>query len=44
MIGDPKQLPATIFSTATQRKKYDQSMFHRFQLAGYPVHLLQVGF
>ncbi len=42
LIGDPKQLPATVFSRLSQNQKYDQSLFFRLQTSGYPVHLLQV--
>lgn len=27
MVGDPKQLPATVFSNSAKRKRYDQSLF-----------------
>lgn len=40
MIGDPKQLPATVFSNKAQKKFYDRSLFLRFQLNGFPVHML----
>jgi len=42
LIGDPKQLPATVFSRVSQTMKYDQSLFYRLQRSGYPVHLLEV--
>ncbi len=41
-IGDPKQLPATIFSKTCEKYLYDQSIFHRLQLVRYPVHMLDV--
>jgi senataxin len=40
MIGDPNQLPATIFSTIAEKKQYDRSLFHRMQTAGFRVTLL----
>lgn len=40
MIGDPNQLPATVFSRIGEGKKYGQSLFSRLQSAGYPVHML----
>jgi len=42
LIGDPKQLPATVFSRVSQNLKYDQSLFYRLQKSNYPVHLLEV--
>ena len=40
MIGDPSQLPATIFSKLAESKEYDRSLFARMQTSGYPVTLL----
>ena len=40
MIGDPNQLPATIFSKVAEGKEYDRSMFQRMQACGYKVTLL----
>lgn len=40
MIGDPNQLPATIFSKVAETKEYDRSLFQRMQTCGYPVTLL----
>ena len=34
MVGDPKQLPATIFSDAVKRRGYDQSLFERLMING----------
>lgn len=42
MIGDPKQLPATIISQTAVSYGYDQSLFQRLQLASYPVCMLNV--
>jgi len=41
LVGDPRQLPATILSSTAIENKYDMSMFKRFQLCGYPVHMLK---
>lgn len=41
MIGDPKQLPATIFSKTCEKYKYDRSLFQRLQMNGEKVILLQ---
>eukprot|EP01017_Pseudomicrothorax_dubius_P049349 TRINITY_DN9163_c0_g1_i1.p1 TRINITY_DN9163_c0_g1~~TRINITY_DN9163_c0_g1_i1.p1 ORF type:complete len:786 (+),score=119.54 TRINITY_DN9163_c0_g1_i1:63-2420(+) len=40
MIGDPSQLPATIFSNICKTKGYALSMFQRMQKCGYPIHML----
>ncbi|KAH9249683.1 hypothetical protein BASA81_012652 [Batrachochytrium salamandrivorans] len=40
MVGDPKQLPATVLSETAAKANYEQSMFERLQLAGHSVHLL----
>lgn len=40
MIGDPSQLPATIFSKVAETKEYDRSLFQRMQTCGYQVTLL----
>lgn len=44
-MGDPVQLPATVISRRALEYNYDNSMFKRLQLAGYPVKILdtQVG-
>mmetsp|Transcript_12749 Transcript_12749/g.46633 ORF Transcript_12749/g.46633 Transcript_12749/m.46633 type:complete len:878 (+) Transcript_12749:157-2790(+) len=41
LVGDPKQLPATILSNTAAEAGYNRSMFQRFQEAGYPVHMLR---
>jgi len=41
MVGDPKQLPATCFSTVAQSHQYDRSLFERLQLSQYRVNMLQ---
>ena len=40
LIGDPNQLPATIFSKTCTKLSYDRSLFERLQINGYPVLLL----
>lgn len=41
LIGDPNQLPSTVFSIRSIRHGYDQSLFERMMKVGYPVNLLQ---
>ncbi|KAK9097548.1 hypothetical protein Sjap_023045 [Stephania japonica] len=40
MVGDPKQLPATVLSQVASKFLYECSMFERLQRAGYPVTML----
>ncbi|KAK2371693.1 P-loop containing nucleoside triphosphate hydrolase superfamily protein [Trifolium repens] len=40
MVGDPKQLPATVLSTVASKFHYECSMFERLQRAGHPVIML----
>lgn len=40
MVGDPAQLPATIFSREAQRANYGQSLFQRLQRGGHPKMML----
>ncbi|KAG6555775.1 hypothetical protein Mapa_003016 [Marchantia paleacea] len=40
MVGDPKQLPATVLSQHVSKMAYERSMFERLQRAGYPVTML----
>uniref|UniRef100_A0A7S2XKG2 WW domain-containing protein n=1 Tax=Attheya septentrionalis TaxID=420275 RepID=A0A7S2XKG2_9STRA len=40
LVGDPQQLPATIFSLSGRTTKYDRSLFQRLEEAGHEVHLL----
>ncbi|KAL3736981.1 hypothetical protein ACJRO7_025846 [Eucalyptus globulus] len=40
MVGDPKQLPATVMSNIASKFLYECSMFERLQRAGYPVTML----
>ena len=42
LVGDPIQLPATVLSDRAKEHGYDDSMFKRFQSAGYPVNMLTV--
>jgi len=40
LVGDPQQLPATIFSVSGRNTKFDRSLFQRLEDAGHPVHML----
>eukprot|EP00879_Flechtneria_rotunda_P011055 GHRR01011551.1.p1 GENE.GHRR01011551.1~~GHRR01011551.1.p1 ORF type:complete len:847 (+),score=311.53 GHRR01011551.1:365-2905(+) len=40
MVGDPQQLPATIFSHAAKQLALERSLFERLALAGCPVNVL----
>jgi len=40
LVGDPQQLPATIFSVSGRSTKYDRSLFQRLEEGGHKVHLL----
>ncbi|CAL1373907.1 unnamed protein product [Linum trigynum] len=40
MVGDPKQLPATVLSSVASKYLYECSMFERLQRAGHPVTML----
>jgi len=40
LVGDPKQLPATVFSEAATGHNYEQSLFQRLQKGGQQVALL----
>jgi senataxin len=41
LVGDPQQLPATIFNVSGRNSKYDRSLFQRLEEAGQPVYMLQ---
>ena len=41
LVGDPRQLPATVLSSAATQKGYARSLFKRFEECGHPVHLLR---
>lgn len=40
LVGDPKQLPATVISQLAADKGYARSLFQRLQSCGVPVSLL----
>mmetsp|Transcript_18961 Transcript_18961/g.45461 ORF Transcript_18961/g.45461 Transcript_18961/m.45461 type:complete len:406 (+) Transcript_18961:3-1220(+) len=40
LIGDPEQLPATVFSQVATQHNYEQSLFQRLQLGGQRVTML----
>jgi senataxin len=42
LVGDPQQLPATIFSMSGRETKYDRSMFQRLEEGGHSVNMLNI--
>jgi len=42
LVGDPQQLPATIFSVSGRSTKYDRSLFQRLEEADHDVHMLNM--
>lgn len=40
LVGDPQQLPATIFNMSGRNSKYDRSLFQRLEEAGQPTYML----
>ena len=40
LVGDPQQLPATVFSTSGRGLKYDRSLFQRLEEGGERVYML----
>lgn len=40
LVGDPNQLPATLFSPTAVANKYDLSLFERLMACNHPVHML----
>ena len=40
MVGDPQQLPATIFNVSGKNSKYDRSLFQRLEEAGEKIYML----
>ena len=40
LVGDPQQLPATIFNVSGRSSKYDRSLFQRLEEAGQEVFML----
>eukprot|EP00741_Cyanophora_paradoxa_P002945 tig00000655_g2858.t1 len=41
MVGDPNQLPATVFSTVAKEYMYERSLFKRFQDSSFKVWMLR---
>ena len=41
LVGDPKQLPATVLSQLAAKQGLERSLFERLQLAGHRVSLLE---
>eukprot|EP01054_Gregarina_sp_Poly1_P007183 Gregarina_sp_Poly_1__7182@NODE_393_length_8957_cov_1164_871316_g322_i0_p1_GENE_NODE_393_length_8957_cov_1164_871316_g322_i0NODE_393_length_8957_cov_1164_871316_g322_i0_p1_ORF_typecomplete_len993_score171_62AAA_12/PF13087_6/6_1e03AAA_12/PF13087_6/2_5e03AAA_12/PF13087_6/9_5e53AAA_11/PF13086_6/2_1e46AAA_30/PF13604_6/1_1e17Viral_helicase1/PF01443_18/9_9Viral_helicase1/PF01443_18/1_4e10AAA_19/PF13245_6/1_1e03AAA_19/PF13245_6/0_00023AAA_19/PF13245_6/1_5e06ResIII/PF04851_15/0_0082ResIII/PF04851_15/8_2T len=42
LVGDPRQLPATVFSKVALDLGYDQSLFQRLERAGHKINMLSV--
>ena len=42
LVGDPQQLPATIFNVSGRNSKYDRSLFQRLEEAGQIVYMLNL--
>jgi hypothetical protein len=42
LVGDPQQLPATVFSNDARLQKYDRSLLERLMAIGCEYHLLDV--
>jgi senataxin len=42
LVGDPNQLPATIFSISGRLTRFDRSLFQRLEEAGHVVHMLNL--
>ena len=40
LVGDPQQLPATVFSQLGASTAFERSLFERLEHGGHPVHLL----
>jgi senataxin len=40
LVGDPQQLPATIFNVSGRNTKYDRSLFQRLEEAGQEIFML----
>jgi senataxin len=42
LVGDPRQLSATVLSMVAAQKGYDRSLFERLETSGVPVWQLLV--
>lgn len=42
LVGDPRQLPATVFSKVALDLKYDQSLFQRLEAGGHNINMLSI--
>ena len=42
LVGDPQQLPATVFSLSGRSNKYDRSLFQRLEQCHHPVVMLNI--
>ena len=42
LVGDPQQLPATIFNVSGRNTKYDRSLFQRLEEGGQKVYMLNL--
>ena len=42
LVGDPQQLPATVFSHGPSSWLYERSLFERLMANGYPVNFLKI--
>lgn len=42
LVGDPQQLPATVFSRSSAQSLYERSLFERLEACNHPVHMLRV--
>jgi superfamily I DNA and/or RNA helicase len=40
LVGDPRQLPATVFIRSDNHRVLERSLFERLEQAGHPVHTL----
>ena len=41
LVGDPRQLPATVFMVSPNKRLYERSLFERLEAAGNPVLTLR---
>jgi senataxin len=42
LVGDPQQLPATVFSVSGRKSKYGRCLFQRLEEAGQQVYMLNL--